>query len=320
MKRIWLAILSLTTLAARAGDGFAFKNTEGDHLDVLAGGKIIARYMYAHDTSTPARQNETYKPYLHVFDPTGTAPITKGPGGQFTHHRGIFIGWMKITVGGKSYDRWHMKGGDQIHTGFTGEKTGADGAGFVSRVNWMDAAGSPLLEEERALSFLPPPAPAYALIDMVSTLKAVAGETVLDGDPEHAGLQYRPAGEVDAKKTTYLFPVAKPDPHKDTDYPWFAQQYELKDRTFSVVFLNHPSNPRGARVSAYRDYGRFGLFPKATIPAGGTQAIRARFMICAGTMPAAEIIQKTWNDYAGRNDPVPVSAWRPADGVKAPAK
>ena len=64
--------------------------------------------MYAHDVSTPERRLETYKPYLHVFDADGTAPITKGAGGDFTHHRGIFIGWNKISVGGKTMDRWHM--------------------------------------------------------------------------------------------------------------------------------------------------------------------------------------------------------------------
>jgi len=319
VKRICLAVISLAAFAVRADDGFALQDAKGDHLDVLDGGKIVARYMYAHDTSTPARQVETYKPYLHVFNPSGGAPITKGPGGQYTHHRGIFIGWMKISVGGKSYDRWHMKGGDQVHQEFRDLKSGKDGASFVSRVNWMGATNSPMLEEVRTLSFLPPPSPAYAMIDMISTIKAVAGETKLDGDPEHAGLQFRPADEVDRKKTMYFFPAEKPDPHKDKDYPWFGETFELKGARYSVVYLNHPSNPKGTAISAYRDYGRFGVFPKATIPDGGTQTIRARFLVCAGDMPSADMIQKAWNVYAGRDEPVPPSAFRPADGTKKAA-
>ena len=84
--------------ARGADSGFAFDDKAGDHLDVLLDGKVVARYMYAHDTSTKERRAETYKPYLHVFDAEGKAPITKGPGGKFTHHRGIFIGWKKIGV------------------------------------------------------------------------------------------------------------------------------------------------------------------------------------------------------------------------------
>jgi hypothetical protein len=250
MKKICSLVFFALALAARADDGFALNDTKGDHLDVTAGGKIIARYMYAHDVSTPAKRLETYKPFLHVFDPSGTEPITKGAGGDFTHHRGIFIGWMHITVNGQSYDRWHMKGGDQIHQSFSGEKSGKDGASFVSHVNWMDMGDKPIIEEERTLSFLPPPAPAYAMIDMVSNLKAVAGETKLGGDPEHAGLQYRPANEVDRKKTMYFFPVENPDPHKQKDYPWFGETYELKGKRYSVVYMNHPENPKNAAISA----------------------------------------------------------------------
>lgn len=318
MKNLVRLIGLASALVARAEDGFVLTDSKGDHLDVSVNGKVIGRYMYAHDTSTGARRAETYKPFLHVFDPLGAAPITKGAGGDFTHHRGIFIGFSKLSVGGKSYDRWHMSGGEQIHRSFSGEKSGRDGASFVSHVSWMGAGDQPVLEEERTLSFLPPPSPAYAMIDMVSSLKAVAGEAKLDGDPEHAGLQYRPAQEVDRTKTTYFFPVEAPDPHKQKDYPWFGETYELAGRRYSVVFLNHPSNPKDAAISAYRNYGRFGLFPKATIPAGGTQAIRARFLICEGAMPAAEVIQKAWNEYAGRNDATPASGVRPAEG-SAPA-
>ncbi|HUU31439.1 MAG TPA: DUF6807 family protein, partial [Phycisphaerae bacterium] len=80
-------------------DVFSFADTAGDHLDVLFAGRPVARYMYASDTSTAKRAEETYKPYLHVLAPDGTL-LTKGPGGLYTHHRGIFIGWMKLKYDG----------------------------------------------------------------------------------------------------------------------------------------------------------------------------------------------------------------------------
>jgi mono/diheme cytochrome c family protein/glucose/arabinose dehydrogenase len=84
-----VASVFLPCFAFAESAGFAFQDKAGEHLEVLSGGKIVARYMYAHDVSTPARQAETYKPYLHVFDAAGAGPITKGAGGSFTHHRGI---------------------------------------------------------------------------------------------------------------------------------------------------------------------------------------------------------------------------------------
>ncbi len=307
LPRIGFAFIAILLLhSAAAGAGFSFKETPGESLDVLRDGKIVARYMNAHDTSTPARNNETYKPFLHVFDAEGAAPITKGAGGSFTHHRGIYIGWNKIGVGGKVYDRWHMKGGDQVHELFLAQEAGADRASFTSLVRWTGGKQTEtIIEEERTLTFLPAPAPAYALIDMVSKLKAMAGETVLDGDPEHSGLHFRPADEVDRTKTTYLYPVENANAHKDRGYPWFGETFTLAGKRYSVVYLNHPANPKDAAASAYRDYGRFGAFWKATIPAKGVAEFRARFLVIAGELPAPEFIQKAWNEYAGANEPVP---------------
>src|SRR5688572_6646284 len=90
-----ISLSALVAVSAFAADtaGFALKDEPGKHLDVLHNGRILSRYMYAYDTSTPAARLKTYKPYLHFFDATGKAPITKGAGGSFPHHRGIYLGW-----------------------------------------------------------------------------------------------------------------------------------------------------------------------------------------------------------------------------------
>src|SRR5688572_3157558 len=285
-----------------ASSGFALKDTAGDHLDVLLDGKVVGRYMYAHDASTPERLHETYKPYLHVFDAEGKAPITKGPGGQFTHHRGIFIGWNKITSNGKTYDRWHMKDkqgtGEIVHQKFGEQKAGPDRATFTSVTRWFDEAGKLILEEERTTTFLHAAPPARLVIDFTSTLKP-ASDVMLDGDPEHAGIQYRPANEVVAKETTYVFPKKAADPKKDQDYPWVGETYTLRGKRHSVVHMNHPDNPKGTVYSAYRDYGRFGAFPKAQIKGGDSLTLKYRFLIADGEMPPADVVQKTWDAFAG---------------------
>src|SRR5688500_16793123 len=74
-------------LAAPPAAGQGLKFREGQHLDVLVDDKVAVRYMHAYDDASPERLNQTYKPYLHVFDAEGSRPITKGPGGEYPHHR-----------------------------------------------------------------------------------------------------------------------------------------------------------------------------------------------------------------------------------------
>lgn len=318
-----LATLISTAAPAEEGKVFSFQDAAGDHLDILYGGTPVGRYMYAHDTSTSARRIETYKPYLHIFDPEGKAPITKGPGGEYTHHRGIFIGWVKIGVGGKSYDRWHMKGGEQVHQAFSAQQADAAQAAFTSNVDWNDEKGKPLLQEQRTMTFRNPPAGAYVLVDFVSVLKALDNEVTLGGDPEHSGVQFRPANEVDRKLTTYLFPKEKANTRTDRDYPWVGETYTLAERKFSVVEMSHPENPKGTRWSAYRNYGRFGAFPTATIPAGQSLTLRYRFLVTQGDMLPVEKIQDNYNQWAGASSPTPQTTVRPADQPapnKTPAK
>ena len=95
-------------------------------VEVQFDGKTVAAYLTANDVSTPARANETYKPYLRIVDPTTGQAITKGPGGTYTHHRGIFFGWMRIGFEQQKLDLWSMGSGRQVHTGFK-QQTAAQG-------------------------------------------------------------------------------------------------------------------------------------------------------------------------------------------------
>jgi hypothetical protein len=322
MRRILFAVLfgltSAAALVAAEPAGFSFKDKAGDSLDVLLDGKPVARYMYAYDKSTPEKLHDTYKPYLHVFDADGAAPITKGPGGQFTHHRGIFVGWMKIGHKGKTYDRWHMKGGDIIHQKFSDQKAGPNEATFTSATLWNDEAGKPIIEEARTMTVKKMAAPWRLAVDLTTKIKAVDGDITLDGDPEHAGVQFRPANEIDPKQTVYVYPKEGAAPHKDLDYPWVGETFSLNGKKHSVVVMSQPDNPKGTLWSAYRNYGRFGAFPRATIKAGDTLTLKYRFLIGDGEMPDAAAIQKAADEFTGVTSPSPApkTTVLPAEGNK----
>lgn len=311
-----ILLLALAAGTSAQAAEYSFKETAGQHLDVLRDGKVIARYMTAHDKSTKEKSLETYKPYLHIFDAEGSGPITKGAGGDFTHHRGIYLGWNKIGVNGKNYDRWHMSGGDQVHEKFLEQKADGKGATFTSLVKWDgEVGGPPIIEDERTFTFSPAPAPFYTQVEVTHKVKALAGDTTLSGDPEHAGLHYRPAQEVDRSKTMYIYPVENANAHKDLDYPWFGENYTVNGKTYCVVYLNHPENPKKARTSAYRDYGRFGTFFDTSLKKDEVLTLKVRFLIGEGELPSAEVIQKAWNDFTGKSDATPKFTLKPAEGA-----
>lgn len=271
---------------------FELKDTPGKHLDILDNGKKVARYMYEFDKSSKEKLDETYKPYLHVYAADGETLITKGSGGNFTHHRGIFIGWNRMGFNGKRYDRWHMNNGQIVHQSFAKTNAFKDSATFTSITHWNDETGLPMVIEQRTMTFRKAPSPARLQIDFETKLTAANGDVMLDGDPEHAGIQYRPANEVDAKLTKYYFPKEDADPHKDRDYPWVGLTYSLADKKYTVIHLNHATNPTNTIYSAYRDYGRFGAFFIQNIPKGESLNLKYRFIIKEGELENKEWIEK----------------------------
>ena len=254
--------------------------------------------MYEHDTSTKEKHHETYKPYLHVFDAEGKKPITKGAGGKFTHHRGIFIGWSKTQANGKSYDRWHMKGGDIIHQKFSKQEVKEGAAVFTSVTHWMDDQEKAFLEEERTFTITEGVHGGRVMIDFHTKLSPVSGDVFLKGDPEHAGVQYRPANEVDTKKTKYLFPNGVTKVNGVKDLPWAAENYTLDGKEYGVVHMNAPTNPKGTVHSAYRDYGRFGTFFQKEIKKGESLELDYGFLILDGELPAVGKIDGVWKKWA----------------------
>ena len=275
------------------------KDTKGKYLDVLQNGKLIARYMYAHDLSSKESRHQTYKPYLHVMGPDGKTPITKGPGGQYTHHRGIFLGWNRIGFKKKTYDLWHMKTSEIIHKDFLEKKSTAKSTTLKVRLHWMDSDNNVILDEVREMVFDHTDSQALFCAEFTCNLKAVNDEVVLNGDPEHAGFQYRPSNEVSKNKSSkYLFHRDGINPKKDHDLPWVGLNYKTGGQTYSVQHMNHPGNPKGSVYSAYRDYGRFGSFPKANLKKDQTLTLKYKIRVTSGEMPKRDAMAMQYAKYA----------------------
>jgi len=283
-------------------DRFEFKDTPGKTLDLLLGGRKVMQYFYPFDMSTKESVFATYKPFHHVFDAAGEKPITQGNDGtKFPHHRALFIGFSKLQAGDNtSGDYWHMRNRKQQHQEHVAMTAGPVAGSSTALIHWITDEGDLAVKEERRVTAYRQSGPTMLLIDFESRLTAPGHEVVLHGDPEHAGMQFRTHGDVDAGKTKYTYPEGIDAVQGKLDLPWAALSMSLKregDPRYTIQHMNHAGNPKGTKYSAYRDYGRFGAFPSTTIAADDTLTLRYRIWVAQGDAPAIEQLQSQSDNF-----------------------
>lgn len=282
MDRFLVSLGYLNGEPTMSAPQFHIDDSHPDYMEILFGGRRIARYRTAYDASTEERRHETYKPYLGVYDESGQLLITKEHGGQFTHHRGIFLGFNRLSGPDGRWDLWHMTGGVQRHIGFKEIRLDSERAVLVARIAWETKEGDRLIDEERTWVIEKPDADFLTKISMVSELKAVASSLVFSGDPEHAGAQFRCGSEIDRSKTKYFFETTDTNPRENFDLSWAGLSAEIGGTSYTIYQLNHENNPQGTRFSAYRDYGRFGAFPSFEVEQGEARILRYQWLVRKG--------------------------------------
>jgi len=280
--------------------GFAFQDEKGKHLDLSFEGRKVTRLMYEFNPD-PKLRFPTAKPFTHVFDSKGERLITSPGGEPFPHHRGLFIGWSRTKLpDGKSYDFWHVRAVWQRIEKPIATLAGPVLGRMTAEVNWELPDGKPAIFEERTITVWRQSKPEL-LLDFVSTLRSQVGEVQLDGDPEHAGMQFRAHPDVNKAQaeTRYVLPPEMKEGTKGTlDMPWAALSFKLGEARFNVAHLNHPGNPKGTVYSANRKYGRFGAFPKATLKADEPLTLRYRIFVREAPEPlAVEEVQRLYDDF-----------------------
>lgn len=265
---------------AAAAAGFSFRDGEGCR-DVLFGGRGVLRHVHAWD---PTRYEKTYKHFHHVWTLDGEAFLTKGPGGRYSHHRGLFLGWNRTRRGDATWDFWHCRDRATVrHLRYVSdrERSGPVCAQQVVEAGWLTPAEDPVVKEIRTVRVFAPRAGCLRL-DFDVILEGVGGRVELRGDPHHAGFHFRAVNEVNARRqeTVYLRSAGAQRERNDiwTNCAWVACLFERKSRPYAVAHFDHPANPRPMRYST-RDYGRFGSFFPLDLDPGKPVRLRWRVMI-----------------------------------------
>ncbi len=271
----------------------------------------ILRYEHPtlDETSPKAREN-TFKVFHHVWVPSGKRLVTKGPGGLYTHHRGVFYGFMKVSYGKNTVDIWHcpapgVKNKNEAHRAHREVLSSVAGP-VIGRhrveIDWNGIGKHTFAKEQRELTAYH--VPGGTLIEFTSLLTPTADPIKLDGDPQHAGFHFRADNQVADKsknQTIFIRPagVGKagvernwPANKTQVNLPWLGMSFVLDDTRYTVAYLDKPSNPKEARFSE-RTYGRFGSYFVTPVTKEKPLLVSYRLWLQEGLMSMDDIAAKS---------------------------
>ncbi|MCP3917270.1 MAG: hypothetical protein GY711_17110 [bacterium] len=286
--------------AASTTPAFTVEERDGGS-ELSRDGRCVWRHVTAFEPDGDFES--TYKTFHHLYGPGGDVLLTKGVGGKYSHHRGLFVGWKRTRVGETNYNFWHWGGGEQRDGQRAAREPAHAEMGPVhatvrSAVDWLRVGGSAVVSDERTLTTWNV-GPDEHLIDFEVELKAGADPVRLGGDPAHAGVHLRFAQEVaDGNSCRYVLPKSANDEGGDnwTEAGWVAALVEIEGKPFTVLFLDGPDN--GVDVTwNTRAYGRFGAFFELALEAEQQRRLRYRMWIGSGHEDDRKVLTARWTDY-----------------------
>ncbi|QVL30606.1 PmoA family protein [Telmatocola sphagniphila] len=294
-----------------SGKGFQWTTLDNYPLLKLDERPVLEYMNSKHDNSSKTGHYLTFKLYHHVFDPVdGKTVLTSGAYREdekklYAHHRGLFYGFNKISYDDKKQaDVWHGSKNEFV----SDQGILAQDAGYLLgsqrlAIDWHGQDGATFAKEQRELTAYN--LPGGTLIDFVSLLKTDKPKVRLDGDPQHAGFHFRANMEVaDNQKTVgkekinldtyYLRQDGKGKPGETRNWDpktkkgpvnldWNAMSFVVGNQRYTVLYMDHPKNPKEARYSE-RDYGRFGSYFEYDLTPQNPLLVRYRLWIQRGDM------------------------------------
>jgi hypothetical protein len=270
---------------------FAWKDADGLE-ELRLGDRSVLRYFHkpfdAKLTDPKnATGNPTSKPYHHLFAPDGKTIVTNAADGMYPHHRGIFFGFNNISYGGKKADVWHCRNNEHTeHVKVLASEAGPLFGRQTLQIAWLGTDGKEFASERRELTAYN--VPGGTMIDFASVLTTTLDKVRLDGDPQHAGFHFRASAamEKNTKETFFIRPDGKGKPGEEKNWtkdkggpvnlPWDAMSFVLDGKRYTVVYLDHPDNPKEARQSE-RCYGRIGTYFEYDLTP--TKPLRVRYRL-----------------------------------------
>jgi hypothetical protein len=255
-------------------------------LDLKIGDVTVAKTVITpYDDSSMESREATYKVYTHVMEFAGVQPITKGAGGLYTHHRGMFVGWRETTVGDKKFDTWHMTDSYQefVDEGEVRHVGGERISGAQSlHIKWRGNDGTYIVDEDRAI-MTSIADDGTRRFDFTSMLAAGDQPVSFRGDSHHAGMQIRLSNDVSEHQDTTKY-TAQPGAEflKNDEVSgtwWVVCSADIGGKRYWVMHMTPQDAPGGMPLYSIRPYARFGAFFEPDLKAGESLSMTFRIVV-----------------------------------------
>lgn len=264
-------------------------------------------------TSEPEYSSTGFKVYTHLYESHSGQRITGARLNPYPHHRGVWIGWQKVTDGRGTYNFWEVPDTTQRFMGFIRERERASATIAVeaARIEWVAPDGRVIVREIREWCATVR-THGTVWLEVASELSAAGRDPVsLDGDAHHAGcqvrlaagardLEYRPVGAAKAVGNDVWTGVGA-----------MLAGFRLGPTSVGVVQWHDKANPGPVEYST-RAYGRFGSRFSPTLQPGVPRTFRWTLLVAGndadsdGPPPGGRFLF----------DGTDTSAWRHADGSR----
>ena len=289
--------------AGKPTSTFDFRDGDGSR-DLRYGEANIWRDMIKWDE---ADRENTFKPFRHVFAfdrPGSKTFITKGPGGQYPHHRGIFFGFKASVDGEDLGDFWHGRPKvTQRHVKYLAEEefAGPVAARVAAVTDWVRDDGKTAVVRDTRTSTTWRIADHHYVFDYDIAVRSLLDKPVkIFADAHHGGFHFRASQQVAETRgangkpgsAKYVRPTSAKNNGNDiwADCPWVQCAFEVDGRPYAVTIFDHPSNPRPTTFST-RPYGRFGAYFATDVSPAEPLRLKYRVVIRAGSADSANALE-----------------------------
>jgi hypothetical protein len=283
IRAAWLvlAVLSASVGVGRGGDLSASRGdlgvkADGDHIDFLVKGKLVARYEYGPTVA---------KPYFWPLNSPAGVPITRAwpmeplkPGGTKDHvhqksawfcHGDIIPEGIELkekVKGVTGVDFWDEAKGHGI---IACTKKGSidlkeDHVKLATLNEWRTADGIKILDEDRVISFTPLPDGAYLIVFDIDL--AATGAPLTFGDTKEGSFGIRINDEIREQGGNGKLTNAEGKTGEKQVWgmksAWCDYSGELNGKRVGLAIFDDPNNPpacwhsRGYGLMAANPFGR----------------------------------------------------------------
>jgi hypothetical protein len=279
---------------------FRFADVNERSLGLWDGDRPVLVYNHGAQSKAGVPADRARSTYIHPLYGLDGEVLTDDFPRDHYHHRGLFWAWPHVTIEGRHYDLWMLKGIEQRFERWLAKQAGPEDARLGVENGWF-VGDRKVMREEVWLRVSRETSDARALdldftwtpLDQPVTLAGAEGKS-------YGGLTLRFAPGTN---TVITIPAGRTtDDLYMTNLPWvdLTRQWSREKNTSGVAIFVHPSHREFPPQWLTRHYGVLCLgwpgVSAKTFPPGQPIECRYRVWIHRGAREAA-VIQRAYGSF-----------------------